>query len=72
MFMQNNNFSSRRGSIALARSLCVEIHGFTDENEDFEGNDYGSIDIAEILSAEILRLRKHITELEAVKERNNL
>lgn len=47
----------KRGSIELARRLCVEIVGFTDENNDIDGHDYGSIDIAEILSAEVERLR---------------
>jgi hypothetical protein len=48
---------SKRGSIALARSLCYEIAGPTDEDDDIMGNDYGSVDIAEILSAEVVRLR---------------
>jgi hypothetical protein len=47
----------KRGSIELARRLCVEIVGFTDENNDIDGHDYGSVDIAEILSAEVERLR---------------
>lgn len=49
----------KRGSIELARRLCVEIAGFADP-EDFEGNDYGSVDVAEILSAEVVRLRKEL------------
>lgn len=48
----------KRGSIELARRLCVEIAGFADEeNNDIDGHDYGSVDIAEILSAEVVRLR---------------
>jgi hypothetical protein len=47
-----------RGSIELARALCVEIAGFTDETEDWDGKEYGSVDIAEILSAEVVRLRR--------------
>ncbi len=47
----------KRGSIELARRLCVEIAGFTDEEHDINGLDYGSVDVAEILSAEVVRLR---------------
>lgn len=47
----------KRGSIELARRLCVEIAGFADEENDIDGYDYGSVDIAEILSAEVERLR---------------
>lgn len=50
----------KRGSIALARSLCYEIAGPTDEEDDFMGRNYGSVDIAEILSAEVERLRAAI------------
>ena len=50
----------KRGSIALARSLCYEIAGPTDEDDDITGSDYGSVDIAEILSAEVERLRAAI------------
>ena len=46
-----------RGSIDLARRLCYEIAGPTDESDDMSGSDYGSVDIAEILSAEVERLR---------------
>ena len=45
----------KRGTIALARRLCVEIAGY--EDQDGSGSDYGSVDIAEILSAEVERLR---------------
>lgn len=49
-----------RGSIELARRLCYEIAGPTDEEDDMEGTGYGSVDVAEILSAEVLRLREVI------------
>ena len=52
----------KRGSIALARSLCYEIAGPTDEEDDITGSDYGSVDIAEILSAEVERLRAAICQ----------
>jgi len=52
----------KRGSIALARSLCYEIAGPTDEEDDISGRGYGSVDIAEILSAEIVRLRAEFAE----------
>jgi hypothetical protein len=52
-----------RGSIELARELCVEIAGYTDEDEDYTGRGYGSVDIAEILSAEIVRLRGELNKL---------
>ena len=47
----------KRGSIDLARRLCYEIAGATDEEDDKTGSGYGSVDIAEILSAEVERLR---------------
>ena len=52
----------KRGSIALARSLCYEIAGPTDEEDDITGSDYGSVEIAEILSAEVERLRAAIAK----------
>jgi len=53
----------KRGSIALARVLCVEIAGYADDQgEDMYGNDYGSVDIAEILSAEVERLRAELKQ----------
>ena len=52
----------KRGSIALARRLCYEIAGPTNEDDDMFGNDYGSVDIAEILSAEVERLRAAICQ----------
>ena len=52
----------RRGSIALARSLCYEIAGPTGEDDDTTGSEYGSVDIAEILSAEVERVRILLTQ----------
>ena len=52
----------KRGSIALARNLCYEIAGPTDEDDDMTGSGYGSVDIAEILSAEVERLRAAICQ----------
>jgi len=53
----------KRGSIELARRLCVEIAGFAgDGGNDIDGNDYGSVDIAEILSAEVERLRTRFND----------
>lgn len=40
----------KRGSIEEARLICYEIAGPTDE-DDNEGRGYGSVDVAEILSA---------------------
>ena len=51
----------KRGSIALARSICYEVAGPTDEDDDMTGSGYGSVDIAEILSAEVERLRTAIS-----------
>jgi hypothetical protein len=53
----------KRGSIDLARRLCYEIAGQTDEEDDMSGSDYGSVDIAEILSAEVERLRAAICQM---------
>jgi hypothetical protein len=52
----------KRGSIALARSLCYEINGAADDSDDFEGGGYGSVDIAEILSAEVVRLQAALAQ----------
>jgi hypothetical protein len=52
----------KRGSIALARHLCYEIAGATNGDDDFSGNDYGSVDIAEILSAEVVRLQAALAQ----------
>ena len=54
----------KRGSIALARQLCYEIAGATSE-DDMDGGGYGSVDIAEILSAEVVRLQKALAQPEA-------
>ena len=58
----------KRGSIALARSLCYEINGAADESDDFEGGGYGSVDVAEILSAEVVRLQAALAQ--PAQERN--
>jgi len=57
--------SGRRGSIALARRFCYEIAGPSDEDDIGEGGGYGSVAIAEILSAEVERLRAELTMLGA-------
>ena len=54
------------GSIALARELCVQIAGYTDDDQDQCGHDYGSVDIAEILSAEVVRLQAALAQPEQV------
>ena len=56
------------GSIALARQLCYEIAGATSEDDDISGSDYGSVDVAEILSAEVVRLREALAQLEQQAE----
>ena len=53
------------GSIALARSLCYQINGAADDTDDIDGGGYGSVDIAEILSAEVVRLQKALAQPEA-------
>lgn len=58
------SISRKRGSIALARELCVQIAGYTDDDQDQCGHDYGSVDIAEILSAEVVRLQKALAQPE--------
>ena len=52
----------KRGSIALARSICYEVAGPTDEDDDMTGSGYGSVDIAEILSSEVENLRAAICQ----------
>lgn len=49
----------KRGSIDLARRLCYEIAGPCNE-DDIDGSGYGSVDVAEILSAEVENLRSAI------------
>ena len=58
----------KRGSIALARSLCYQIAGAASEYDDISGSDYGSVDVAEILSAEIVRLQAALAQ--PAQERN--
>lgn len=58
----NRGREMKRGSITLARSLCYEIAGPADEYDDITGSAYGSADIAEILSAEVERLRAAICQ----------
>ena len=50
------------GSIALARSLCYQITGAADDSDDIDGGGYGSVDVAEILSAEVERLREALAQ----------
>ena len=52
----------KRGSIALARSLCYQINGAADDSDDMDGGGYGSVDIAEILSAEVVRLQAALAQ----------
>ena len=46
----------KRGIISVARWICADI-------EDWDGNEYGSVDIAEFLSAEVERLREKLNEI---------
>ena len=48
------------GSIELARTICEELKG-----ELPDGEQYGSVDIAEILSAHVRNLEDHIVALKA-------
>lgn len=56
------SINKKRGSIALARQLCYDIAGATSEDDDISGSDYGSVDVAEILSAEVERLREALAQ----------
>lgn len=56
------------GSIALARSLCYQINGAADDTDDIDGGGYGSVDIAKILSAEVVRLQKALAQPEQQAE----
>ena len=47
----------KRGTITFARMLCMQIDG----KEEYS-HQYGSVDIAEILSAEVARLRAAICQ----------
>jgi len=58
------SINRKRGSIALARQLCYEIAGATSGDDDISGSDYGSVDVAEILSAEVERLREALAQPE--------
>jgi hypothetical protein len=58
------SINKKRGSIALARSLCYQINGAADEDNDMDGGGYGSVDVAEILSAEVERLREALAQPE--------
>ena len=64
--------TGKRGSIALARSICYEVAGPTDEDDDISGSGYGSVDIAEILSAEVERLREEVESLAAAFTEKNV
>ena len=52
----------KRGSIELARSICNEIA------DDGEEEVFASIDVAEILSAEVMRLREEVKGLRTAVE----
>lgn len=52
-----------RGSIELARKLCCEIAGPPDEDDNMAGIGYGSVDVAEILSSEVVNLREAISNV---------
>ena len=56
------SINRKRGSIDLARSLCYQINGAADDSDDMDGGGYGSIDVAEILSAEVERLREALAQ----------
>lgn len=51
----------KRGSIELAREICAEIAG-----ELQDGEQYGSVDVAEILSAYVRRLEEQRDNFEAL------
>ena len=48
------------GSIELARKICEELKG-----ELPDGEQYGSVDVAEILSAHVRNLEDHIVTIKA-------
>ena len=57
------SINRKRGSIALARQLCYQINGAADDSNDISaGGGYGSVDIAEILSGEVVRLREALAQ----------
>ena len=57
----------KKGDIPSARMICVDLLGPPD-GEDFDGNGYGSVDIAEILSGAYEAQRERIALLESVAE----
>lgn len=60
-----------KGSIELARLICVEIAGEPVPN-DTDGDSYGSIEIAEILSAGYEKLKAENEALKAIYVANLL
>jgi hypothetical protein len=54
----------KKGDIPLARAICVDLLGPPD-GDDFDGNGYGSVDIAEILSGAYEAQRERIAEQDA-------
>jgi hypothetical protein len=52
------NIEAKRGTIYLARKLCAEIEGAKEGESVEKGREYSSRDAAEILSAEVERLRE--------------
>ena len=56
------SINRKRGSIALARQLCYQINGAADDSDDSDGGGYGSVDIAEILSAEVVQLQEALAQ----------
>ena len=58
------SINRKRGSIDLARQLCYQINGAADDSDDIDGGGYGSVDIAEILSAEVVRLQEALAQPE--------
>jgi len=61
------SINRKRGSIASARSLCYQIAGAADDSDDMDGGGYGSVEVAEILSAEVERLREALAQPERCK-----
>ena len=57
------SINRKRGNIALARQLCYQINGAADDSDDISaGGGYGSVDIAEILSGEVVRLQEALAQ----------
>jgi len=57
----------KKGDIPSARMICVDLLGPPD-GDDYNGNGYGSVDIAEILSGAYEAQRERIALLEKVAE----